>query len=815
MARVPSGTFGPHMIITEAGPFVAWAEPDPDGVRWRTMVAGSETRLRVGPELPKTPGLLSFFELGRASGGAVLAQVTRRDRDDVVSATLLRPSGAGAAVELSATDGEVLWVASAPEGRGARVLWARLRGSDAEIGGAVLSDSGAPSPSEVVRTGATGWQLASGPAGTWLATLEGTAAAAKVVLTRLDVPPQERKSIEAVRGVEGADQIELSVGEAGPVVVFREEHAGTPRLRMVQVDRTGQVGAPRLLTPPRSEQSLLAVVPDDGRGAPWLAWEEPALDGPAWRRVLLARLEADGVGGPEAWLDVQDEGDLLPDLAGTAQGLFALTRAPGCSECGRGPSGLSVSRLEVGPGGRPSVQRVGDLPQGLDRDALCWDLDCWGAECAVLCAESETPTPVHFVRLAAGAVSSSAGGSASAEMQPLRVLVGGPRLLRRDTVATVPALSDLALAPAGAGLLLSWVTDFDPSLRPAKLTKPAPDGRLEPYQAEVRALLLKGTGEAASPTLEAVTDTVISRRARSLGGVSLSNERLGRHVLGWAALDQGRAHVFATLLDAHGKKLKQRMLGRQSGEVTDVQVLATASGFLLVWIDDRSGRGQIYAQAVDQELNQVGPERTLTSETKAPIGLHALIMGSEILLTFADESSEGQDGVFVMSVDGSSVVPVVPPRKLPHLAGHAHSPQLFVDPKGGLCVAFIEERETSPGEVIEELRSSPIDAGLRPARAPRTLVPNVNVSGFALGCAADGCRVVLAGGVDRSEVWAAASSDGAVWRAQFLMAHGGEASLLPPPPLLFGQDAYIAGSNGADEFVVERIAIDFGADSAR
>lgn len=805
------------MILTDAGPFVVWAEPGADGVVWRTMVSDSGTALRSGAELPRTAGLLSFFELGRAQGGAVLSAVTRQDRVDAVSATLLRADQAGVPQELSAAAGEVLWVASAPERRGARVLWARLRGSDAEIGSAVLSDAGRASPSETVRTGAIGWQLASGPTGTWLATLEGSSAAAKVVLTRLDAPAQDRKSIELLQGVEGADQIDLAVGEAGVVVVFREEHAGTPRLRMVSVDRAGQVGAARLLTPPRSEQSLLALVSGDGSEVPWLAWEEPALDGPAWRRVLLSRFEAAGIAGPEAWLDVQDEGELFPALAGAARGIFALTRAPACSgpECSRGPSGLSVSRLEVGPAGRPVVKGVGGLPPALDRDALCWDLDCLGSECAVLCAESDTPTPVHFVRLDGRPVGPGDAGTGSAQAEPLRVLVGGPRLLRRDTLATVPALSDVALAPAGAGLLLSWVTDFDPSLRPAKLTRPAPDGRMEPYQADVRTLLLRRNGERpAMSELQPLADTVISHRARSLGGVSLSPERQGRHVLGWAALDQGRAHVFATLLDAQGKKLKQRLLGRQSGEVTDVQALATASGFLLMWIDDRSGRGQIYAQAVDQELNQAGPERTLTSETKAPIGLHVLAMGSEILLTFADESSEGQDGVFVMSVDAASLAPVVPPRKLPHLAGHAHSPQFFVDANGDLCIAFIEERETSPGEVTEELRLSSIDAGLRPARAPRTLLPNVNVSSFSLGCAADGCRAVMAGGVDRSEVWAAASADGTVWNAQFLMAHGGEAAFLPPP-LLVENDAFIVGPTDADGFVIERIAIDFGADNAR
>jgi hypothetical protein len=369
-------------------------------------------------------------------------------------------------------------------------------------------------------------------------------------------------------------------------------------------------------------------------------------------------------------------------------------------------------------------------------------------------------------------------------------------------------------------LLLSWVTDFDPSLRPAKLARPAPDGRTEPYQAEVRALCLQRTDEATPSAIpsgagpQVLVDNVISRRARSLGGVSLSPERMGRHVLGWAALDQGQAHVFATLLDSQGKKQKQRLLGRKSGEVTDVQAISTGSGFLLSWIDDRSGHGQVYAQAVDPELNPVGPERTLTSETKAPIGLHVLASGTELILAFADESKDGVDGIFIMSVDLASLATVVLPRKLPHVDGHAHSPQLFVDPRGGLTVAFIESREQGGGEAIDELRLSAIDGGLRPARAPRTLLEGVNASGFSLICAADGCRAVIGVERDRAEVWAATSVDGVVWRSEFLMAHDGDAQFLPAP-LLLGSDAYVAGPAGPDAFAIERIAIDFGQSARR
>lgn len=827
MARVPSGTFGPHLVLTDSGPFVAWAEPAEQGVSWQTMVAGSKTRLRLGPTLPKTEAPLAFFTLGPAKGGAVLARVTKKGGQDVVSATLLSPNGAFPSQELSADEGEILWVASVPDTQGARVLWARLRGPDAEISMTVLGGGGVATPTEVLRRGAIGWQLAQGRAGTWLVSLEGASAQAAVVLTRLDVASKARKSTEVAQGPRGAGQVDLWVGDKGLVVAFLAGNPEAPRLHMTEVDAAGVVSvAPRPVMPPRGEQTLLELVPGTGSTRPWLAWEEPALDGSAWRRVLLARLGPDGVSSPDAWLDVHGARLHFPELKSAGSQLIALTREPACTgeECTGGPSGLSISMLDVDATGRTRTAPVAALPSGLDRDALCWDLDCLGESCAVLCAKSDTPTSVHYVPLDVAGTLDKEGVVAGARVRtkgPLQGLSGAPRMMRRDVVAEVVALSDVAIGRGDAGTLLSWVTDFDASLRPAKLDRPAPDGRLEPYQADVRTVYLAGPKEAATPAAAAATapprvaaDTIVSHRARSLGGVSLSAERASRRVLGWAALDQGSAHVFATLLDAQGKKLKQRLLGRKSGEVTDVQAVATSTGFVLLWVDDRSGRGQIYAQVVNPELAPVGPERALTGEASAPIGLSVLPHGEQLLLTFADGNGEKADGIFVMSVDASSLATIVPPRAVPHVEGHAHSPLLFADAKGGLGLAFIETRGTAEGDARAELRMVAVDAALRSFRTPKTILPGIDVSGFALACDARGYRVVVvSAAASRAEVWAAASEDGALFGAQFVLAFAGDAQMLPAP-VLIGDEVFVAGPSGTDAFAVERLVVDFGLGSS-
>jgi hypothetical protein len=817
IARVPSGTFGPHLVMTEQGPFVAWAEPADDGASWQVRAPGTKDRLRLGPTLPKTLGTLAFFKLDRAKGGALVARVTRQDNIDKVSVTTLTPSGASAPHEVSTGQGEVLWAASAVEARGTRLLWARRHGAAAEVSAAVLDPVGLPGPSQMLRKESIGWQLGQGGAGTWLVTLEGSSRQAALMLTRLDTGAAEPRPIELGKDLSGADQVDLAVGAGGVVVTVRQGAMQGGRLLMAEVDARGTVTVPlRPISGPRGAQSLFELLPGAGTERPWLAWEEAAMDGPSWRRVLLARLRPDGAPVPEAWLDVRDGGSLLPALAVADGAIVALTRETPCAggDC-RGPaSGLSLLALGRPAGQRLAISQLPGLPAGLDRASVCWDLDCLGGACALLCADSDTPTSVHFVAVErpAGGGAASAGGGDGA----LRELGGLPRLTRRERVAPVPELSDLAVGLGEGRTVLAWVSYFDPALRPAPSNRPAPDGRREPFQAEVRATCLERDGAADGPATppRVVDDVTVSHRARSLGGVTLSSPRAGRRVLGWSALDQGRSHVFLTLLDERGKKLKQRLLNRKSGEVTDVQVAVTSGGYLALWVDDRSGRGQIYAQAVDSELNSVGPERAVTTDATAPVGLTLLQRKDEVVLAFADDADGRSGSIFLLSLDLTSLETTVPPRVVSRSDGHAHSPALFAGPGGDLGVMFIENRIVGDEEMTSTLRAVTIDLGLRAVGASTVVIPAVDVSSFAVDCTTRSCRLVaIAAGDRRAEVWAGALVGSGSWRTEFVQGLDGDAQRLPPP-LLAGSEAYVVSGSDSDVgFALERLVIDFAEDA--
>lgn len=817
IARVPSGTFGPHLVMTREGPFVAWAEPAEDGAVWQVRAPGTKDRLRLGPTLPKTPGTLAFFKLDRAKGGALVARVTRQDRIDTVSVTTLTPSGASAPHEVSTGEGEVLWAASAVEAQGTRLLWARRRGAVADVSTAELDLVGLPGPSQVLRKESIGWQLGQGGAGTWLVTLEGSSRQAALMLTRLDTGAAERKPIELGKGLVSADQVDLAVGASGVVVTVRVGGTQAGRLFMAEVDAGGTVTVPlRPVSGPRGAQSLFELLPGAGTERPWVAWEEAAMDGASWRRVLLARLPPDGAPLPDAWLDVRDAGSLLPALAAGDGAIVALTRETPCAgeDCRGSASGLSLLALGRAAGEHGAISRLPGLPTGLDRASVCWDLDCLGSACALLCADSDTPTSVHFVAVdgsAEGGAASAGGGDG-----PLRELAGLPRLARREPVASVPELSDLALGKGEGRTLLAWVSYFDPAVRPTPLARPAADGRREPFQAELRVVALgpSGTPEGAAEAPRILDDVTVSRRARSLGGVALSGPRAGRRVLGWSALDQGHARVFLTLLDEHGRKLKQRLLSRKSGEVTDVQLAVTSSGYLVVWVDDRSGRGQVYAQAIDPELNSVGPERALTSEATAPVGLTLLERKDEVVLAFADDAVGGSESIFLLSVDLASLQTTVPARVVTRGEGHAHSPVLVASPGGDLGLMFIENLVVGAEEMTSTLRAQTVDPGLRAVGASTVVLPAIDVSSFAVECGARSCRLLaIAAGNSRAAVWAGISIGSGPWRTEFIQGLDGDAQQLPTP-MLSGSEAYVVAANDSEQgFTLERLVIDFAEDA--
>jgi hypothetical protein len=506
---------------------------------------------------------------------------------------------------------------------------------------------------------------------------------------------------------------------------------------------------------------------------------------------VLAPLGRDGaLGDARAVLEHAAKDGSLPELAATRTGFAALTLARACrdaAECATAPVLPTFVELDstLAPSATEPLRLAvlsGEAPD------LAWGLGCAGATCRVLAAQATSPTPVWAVR---------ARRTSSGFVSPVkpRRAKSPPRVAELSVVARGEPLADVALTQLGDTPLAAWVTYFDPSAPWQKLAKPAPDGRLEPTRALLQVRALPGAG--ALPAAE-----TISLRARSLGGVSIAAGANAEALLVWTAIDFKLPQVFVTVVDQKGKKQRQRMLTRAPGEKSDVAVVAQGDGWLVSWIDERSGDPELYAARVNRFLQSAGPEKRLTQAKGGASGPALLALGADALVAWSDsrdEASAGAADIFVAKLKGVDASLSGTEQLVERTPAHGRSPVL--SPLGsGAALAWIEETLSSSGQATSaSVRMVALDAEGKAMGKPSAVSFGAgSPTAVALDCADSRCRVLIAAGAGGAPVlWVSDFAAGKATSAVRLM------SLTSPTPLtvapaLRGREAIVADRAGND-----------------
>jgi hypothetical protein len=289
---------------------------------------------------------------------------------------------------------------------------------------------------------------------------------------------------------------------------------------------------------------------------------------------------------------------------------------------------------------------------------------------------------------------------------------------------------------------LTWLSYFDPDQPYVKPTQPAPDGR----RAPVRALLQALSVEEAPERLK-LSESVISYRARSLGGVSLVAPENNVGLLAWAAVDNDEPQLFATLIDASGRKLRQKMLTRSPGEVTDVAAVRVEGGYLLAWVDGRLGTPEIFALKIDSTLTPVGQEHQVTRGAQAPAGVALQAMEGSVFLAWSDSRGASKNALadlYFARLGSADGVPLGSEKRLVETAGHAHAPQLRLlgGPTSPLRVIWVDSEPSDlahGGHVLTAL----LDAQGNFVEQPRALGTPPHATDVSISCDAAFCRVVV------------------------------------------------------------------------
>ncbi len=641
--------------------------------------------------------------------------------------------------------GRVLWVGFVASAGAPLLVWAEQAeaaraGEPAALYGQVLEPNRVVDAVPVlIAAQACAWQVASVGSRAALASVRPVAAVCgkgPVVLDLLGETGKSERTVEL--GGQAALDLDVVGSSAGFVLAWSDHSELEPLAVTAVVAASGEFSsAAAPAAPALGEQAVVALVPGSSVAASsFLVWENLTERPTGARFFQVSALDEKGrtTGVHSRLLHARTDGS-MPELVAFKGGVAALTLAPMCGldeDCAGGlavPTFVAFDASLTVISSEPLV-----LPALGGRAAeLGWGLTC-GAGCFALAAPSRSPSRLFAVQLP---VRQSLYHAAAERESP----GGRPRVTSSHVLARTgePLAHVVADAYAGHGVV-GYVTDFDPTTPWQKLSKPAADGRLEPLRAKValRAFSTEGTQPLAE-------EQVVSLRAHSLGGLTLVPAGpLGKEALAlWTGLDQGEPQVFLTLVDGVGKRSQQRMLTRKPGDASDVAGLFLDSGYLVAWVDGRSGDPEIYAARISRTLERASPEQRVTTTDGAAAEVTFARVAGRPYLVWADARAAEQPGradLFGAFLRPNDAARDGAERRLTSTLSHSFSPRLS-ELSGAPVLAWLEEAsEASPPSVRLARLSADGELSGKVSVVP---IEQGSPLGLGLECGPSACRVAV------------------------------------------------------------------------
>ena len=793
LAQVPAGTFGPYLGMRASGGLALWASVLDDTRYWyaRPLSSNGEASgdvVLLG-EAPSELGLVTVRPL--RDGFARLSSHKTND-GELVTLTLLSKTGALVAgpTSLGRSSKAVLWVEAIANAHGATVLWAASGAGRAEIWSVeVTPKAELTAPARLLARDVGAWQAVSFGKGIALAVthvgkgnthgpievslLNGAEAAAPIL-----VNPQ----ISA--------DLDLDIASLGDrlVLAWSDHRGGENRVFSAAIDNGGKlIAAAAPATPPLGEEAVLRVIaPAEGSTRGYLAWEALDAQSASYRTFQVAEFQANGrVSSPRGLFEYWKMDGSMPEIAASQRGVSVLTLAPVCERDAECTKAAPIAPVLVEFGADFGIRSTEPLwpVGGAVPSSLAWNLTCPNTACFALTAQNGVPSPVALTRLEH--ISDTYRSPAQrVELPP------PPRIIGDEALAETAPLSQIALTQTNAGVLLGWLTDFDPTTPWVKLKKPTADGRFEPLRAR---LDLQGFAASAPFTPLAAAEN-LSLRAHSLGGIALSSGPEQKDTLAaWAGLDGGRPQVFLTLVDKTGKKLSQRMLTHKSGDLSDVALAAAGTEYLVAWVDERSGDPELYATRVNHALNHTTPEQRITQAPGAATDLSLVATNSGALAVWADARDGEQPGtadIYATALRTSDANRGAAELCLQKTHSHSFAPTARAYGPGALVAWLESASERTEGEPAHVSFAVLDEAGRLVGNVQNVNVGSGTPVAVGLDCVQQVCHALVS--VDqngRGELYSIAFRAGKLENPVRIRSSNNAASSVAP--IVHGSDVYI------------------------
>lgn len=799
IAQVSAGTFGPYLGMGPSGGVAVWASSEGGARSWfaRALSAAGEASANAVP-LGDAPSELGLVTVRPDREGFALLATHKVSDGEVVELSLLVPSGVRAAgpTTIAHAAGSLLWVEAMPNARGASILWAASSAGRAEIWTAETNGKaelvGAP---RLLARDAGAWQAVPFGKGFALGVVHVGKSSSAHGPIDLTLVGDTGTPTPTVVNAEASADLDLDLSVFGDkrdqlVLAWSDHRGGENRIFSAVLDQSGKLVAPPApATPPLGEEAMLRIVPPtEGSGRAYLAWETVDAQSAAHRTFQVAEVQANGrVSSPRGSFEYWKMDGTVPEVAASPHGVAVLTLAPVCqrnTDCTR-DSLIAPELVEFDRDLRVASTEPVWLEGGQAPASLAWNLTCTKTACFSLNAESGHESTVSLARLEHRSDVYRAPAE-RVELPP------PPRVIAEEALAETEPLAQIALTETSAGTLVGWITDFDPTTPWVKLKKATADGRFEPLRARID---LQGFG-AKEPFAPLANAENLSLRAHSLGGIALSASDTKNDVLAaWAGLDNGQPQVFLTRVDKQGKKTAQRELTHKpSGDLSDIAALGVGADFLVAWVDERTQDPEVYATKVNHALNRTAPEQRITQAPGAATDVTLVSTHSGALLLWADARNTevpGAADIYATALRTNDASRVAPEAPVQRTRAHSFSPVAQAHDKTTL-VAWLEAASDN-GEAAHVSFAELDDAGRAQGGSQSTPIPAGNPLTLGLDCDAKACHAIVS--VDdesHSVLYAITYSGGKALPAVKVRASASAPSSVAP--VVHGREVYIADS---------------------
>ncbi len=616
-----------------------------------------------------------------AGAGFVAAWTSLTERGESLSIAGIDDAGAprGSVTELSRTTDDIVWFEVVPTSRGAVAVWAEeTRGGDANVLAVGIEPDGRMRGVPVrVSRGVLGWQVTAAGDGLGLALVmtsgepvkKGTTRAGTLSWVHLD-PDGRPAGAPVVVQPKATVTGDVDVARLGDRFLFAwtDRSASDPEVTLASVGDDGSVQAPRRALSAAGGSALVGL--STGPAGGLLAWDAPNRRGRPTRRVYLAHIDPLGeLDGRGAAIDLA--GRAAPELAATQSG-FALTGAARAAEGGAIPTFVRFDANLTAVQTEPLVFGVSD-----EREVahVAWGLACDGDRCMTLAAAVGDPVRVRAIDLA------SRTTSHVAPVAP-PVPPDAPRLGVVTTLAQGEPYADVAVATVGDGAVVALLTTALDDASQRKRGAESPGAHVTTRQLDPRGLPIG-------------TASTISTRALSIGGIAIAPGGTpddGAAIV-WVAREGGDPQVHVTRVDKRGKRQNDVQLTTTKGDAADVAIAWADGGWVVAWVDWRSGNGEVFATKVAPDLSRIAREEKITEAPGDASDITLLARGDVVWLGWADPRESPADGfadIFVAQLRAKDAKRLGDEQRVLASAAHSRSPVL-AGTTDAVFLAWIEE----------------------------------------------------------------------------------------------------------------------------